>query len=144
MNQYEQSQQINDWLKDYNAYKEGIKNLKILVYDIAEEGMGIDYSKDQISPTNKFSSDVENKVLRLDKAQIEKKIKAMSNVVNAIDTALSGDSLSEIEKEVIKNRCIKGLYYYQFCYKIGTSERSAKRIKKDAISKMRIVIFGGE
>lgn len=142
MNQYEQEQQIIDWLKEYNVYKDSIKNLKILVYDIAEEGMGIDYSKDQISPTNKFSSDVENKVLRLDKAQIEKKIKAMSYIVNSIDTALSGDSLTNIEKEVVKNRCIKGLYYYQFCYKIGTSERNAKRKKKDAISKIRIIIFG--
>lgn len=142
MNQYQEEQQINEWLGEYESYKEGIKNLKILVYDIAEEGMGIDYSKDQISPTNKFSSDVENKVLRLDKLQIEKKIKAMSNVVSSLDRAL--DRLTDIEREVIINRCVKGRYYYQFCYKIGASERTAKRIKKAAIKKMCIVMFGKE
>jgi DNA-directed RNA polymerase specialized sigma24 family protein len=142
MTNYDKEQTIAEWLRDYKAYKEGIKNLKILAYDIAEEGMGIEYDKDSVSPTNKLNSIVENKVIKLDKLHIEKRIKAMSNVLQAIDKSL--DSLNDIEREVIKNRCINGLYYYEFCYKIGSSERTAKRIKKAALKKMSIVIFGKE
>lgn len=142
MTNYEKEQQIIDWLREYKAYKCSIDNLNQLIIDVAEEGMGIDYSRDKISTTNKFSSDVENKVIKLDKFNIEHRIKTMSNVINSIDKAL--ESLTDMEKQVITNRCMNSMYYYQFCYKICTSERTAKRIKKEALKKMSIVIFGVE
>ena len=142
MNQYAEEQQIAEWLQDYGAYKAGIENLKITIEDVAEEGMGINYDKDPSGPTNKFNSIVENASIKIDKLNIEHRIKVMTNIINKIDKALS--SLNDIEKEVITNRCIKGFYYYQFCYKIGASERTAKRIKKEALKKMVIAIFGVE
>lgn len=142
MTNYEKEQQIIRWLREYKAYKCSIENLNQLVIDIAEEGMGIDYSRDKIGQTNKFSSDVENKVIKLEKYDVERRIKSMSNVVNAIDKAM--ESLTDIEKQVITNRCINGLYFYQFCYQINVSERTTKRIKKEALKKMSIVIFGIE
>lgn len=142
MTNYEKEQQIIRWLREYKAYKCSIDNLNQLVIDVAEEGMGIDYSRDKIGQTNKFSSDVENKVIKLDKFNIEHGIKSMSNVINAIDKAM--ESLTDTEKQVITNRCMNSMYYYQFCYKICASERTAKRIKKSALGKMRIVIFGME
>lgn len=142
MTEYEKEQQIVEWLQDYEPMKIGIDNLRETVKDISEENMGIDYSKDKIGPTNKFHSITENAVVKIDKLDIEHKIKVMSNIVNNINKALS--SLTDIEKSVIINRCVKGQYYYQFCYKIGSSERTAKRIKKEALKKMVIVIFGKE
>lgn len=142
MTNYEKEQQIVNWLREYKAYKCSIANLQELIVDVAEEGMGIDYSRDKIGQTNKFSSDVENKVIKLDKFDIEHRIKVMSNVINSVDKAL--ESLTDIEKQVITNRCMNGMYYYQFCYKICVSERTAKRIKKEALKKMSIVIFGAE
>lgn len=142
MTNYEKEQQIIEWLEYYNAYKASIENFKTLIEDVAEEGMGIDYSKDKIGPTNKFNSITENAVIRLDKYDIQNKIKSMSNIINSVDKALN--SLLDAEREVIINRCMKGMYYYQFCYKIGASERTAKRIKKEALKKMVIVIFGKE
>lgn len=138
----EKEQQIIDWLWDYKAYKCSIKNLNQLVIDVAEEGMGIDYSRDKIGQTNKYNSDVENKAIKLEKYDVECRIKSMSNVVNSIDKAM--ESLTDIEKQVIINRCMNGLYYYQFCYQICTSERTSRRIKKEALKKMSIVIFGIE
>lgn len=140
MTQYEQETQIIKWLRNYEAYKCGIENLNELVEDIADEGMGIDYSKDQLSPSHAFSSTVENKVLKLEKLHVTDKIKTMTNTVHSLDRALS--SLTDIEKAVVVNRYIKGLYYYQFCYKVCVSERTAKRIRKSALIKMGIVIFG--
>lgn len=144
MNQYEKEQQIVEWLKDYEAYKCSIENLTELIEDIADEGMGIDYSRDKISPTNKYNSDTENKVIKIDKLDIQKRIKAMSNVVKAIDRVMNSPSLSDLEKAIIKNRCMENKFYYQFCYKLCIGERTAKRIKKEALKKMVIVIFGKE
>lgn len=142
MNYYEKQFQIIEWLKDYEAYKAGIENLKEAISDIAEEGMGLIYDKEPISPTNKFSSTTENAVIKIDKHDISRRIKTITNVVNAIDKAL--ESLTDIEREIIINRCMKNQYYYQFCYKICMFERTAKRIKKEALNKMVIAIFGKE
>lgn len=135
-----QQQQIITWLKKYNAYKAGIENLTELSEDICNEGYGIDYSKDYISPTNSFSSTVENKVIKMDKLNIDSKIKSMQNVVHSIDKALN--SLNDIEKVVIVDKYIKGRYYFQICYDLHISERWAKVKRSDALEKMRTVIFG--
>jgi DNA-directed RNA polymerase specialized sigma subunit len=142
MTEYQKEQQIIEWLQDYEALKAGAENLKQAIEDIAEEGMGINYDKDPSGPTNKFHSVVENAALKVDRLNIQHRIKVMSNIVNNIDKALL--SLNDIERAVITNRCMSGLYYYQFCYQIGASERTAKRIKKEALRKMSIVIFGKE
>lgn len=142
MKNYQKEQKIIEWLKDYEAYKAGIENLNQSIEDIAEEGIGITYDKDPSGHTNKFSSVVENAVIKIDKLNIEHRIKVMQNIVNNIDRALA--SLTDVERDVIINRCIKSQYYYQFCYKICVSERTAKRIKKVALNKMSIVIFGTE
>lgn len=140
MNQNEKEYQVINWLKNYEAYKQGVANLNELITDIAEEGFGIDYSKDSLSPSNAFSSDVENKVIKLEKLDLTAKVKSMSNVIHSIDMALN--CLTEREREVIVSRYIKSLYYYQFCHKIYVSEITAKRIRKSALRKMVIVIFG--
>lgn len=142
LSEYQKEQQIIEWLKEHEARKAGIENLKETIEDIAEGGMGINYDKDPSGETNKFNSIVENAAIKIDKLNISHRIKAMQNVVNNIERALA--SLTDIERAVIINRCIKRKYYYQFCYQIGASERTAKRIKKEALEKMVIVIFGKE
>ena len=79
---YEKEQTILEWLREYEAYKAGIENLKNIIGDIAEEGMGINYDKDPSGPTNKFNSIVENAVSKIDKLNIEHRIKDMTNKVN--------------------------------------------------------------
>ena len=142
MNSYQKEQQIVEWLKEYNSYKASIENLKRNIEDIAEEGLGISYSNEPIGNTNKLNSTVENASIKIDKLDIQRRIKVMTNIVNNIDRALA--SLNDMEKQVIEHRCINAEYYYQFCYKVGASERTAKRIKKEALIKMSIVIFGIE
>lgn len=142
MTEYQKEQQIIEWLYEYEARKAGIENLKEAIEDIAEGGMGINYDKDPSGSTNKFNSVVENAAIKIDKLNIGHMIKVMQNIVNNIDRALA--SLTDIERAVITNRCVKRKYYYQFCYQIGASERTAKRIKKEALKKMVIVIFGKE
>ncbi|GEM_PF-2507363 len=142
MNEYEKKCMIEEWLEDYDSMKSRIEFLNEHIEDLAEAGMGISYDKEAVSPTNKFNSNVENAIIKMDKLDIFGEIKRIQNTINAIEKALA--SLNDIERTVIENRCIKGKYYYQFCYKIGASERTARRIKKEALKKMRIVVFGKE
>lgn len=142
MTNYDKEQTIVEWLREYEAYKAGIENLKNTIIDIAEEGMGISYDKDPVGPTNKFNSIVENAVIKIDKLKIEQKIICMTKILNILDRAL--DSLTEAKREIIINRCMKGQYYYQFCHKLCISERSARRLKKEALQELSIAIFGAE
>lgn len=140
MNCSDQERQVIEWLRNYNAYKCGIENLNELVEDIAQEGMGIDYSKDKLSSSNAFSSIVESAVIRLDGKNIQRRIKAMENVVHAIDKSLS--KLSERERKVVMDKYINGKPYYQICYELYICERTAKYIRSEAIRKMTISMFG--
>jgi len=139
---YDREQTIIEWLREYEAYRAGIENLKNVITDVAEEGIGISYDKDPSGSTNKFNSIVENAVLKIDRLKIEQKIKSMTNILNTLDRAL--DSLTEAKREIIINRCMKGQYYYQFCHKLYISERSARRLKKEALQELSIAIFGAE
>ena len=142
MNLYEKEQQIIRWLKEYDYIKASIVYLNESIEDIVEAGMGIQYDKDVISKTNNFSSVVENAVIKMDKDDITNTIKVNKNIITAIDAGLN--KLNEIEKIVITNSCVKGQYYYQFIHMIRVSERTAKRIKKEGLKKLVIVIFGKE
>jgi hypothetical protein len=64
----------------------------------------------------------------------------MKNTIKSIDAAMA--VLNDIERLIIEHRCIKKEYYYQFCYKICVSERTAKRLRKQALDKMSIIVFG--
>jgi len=142
MNLYEKEQQIIRWLKEYNYIKASIVYLNESIEDIVEAGMGIQYDKDVLSKTNNFSSVVENAVIKMDKEDLTNTIKVMTNIIKAVDTGLK--TLDDIEKIVITNSCIKGQFYYQFIHTIRVSERTAKRIKKEGLKKLAIVIFGKE
>jgi RinA family phage transcriptional activator len=140
MSEQEKHKQIEEWLRDYESIKGGIENLQLAIEDIAEEGMGVDTTKDCIQKSNSFSSVTENAAIKIYNADISRSIKTMTNIVNSIDRALN--CLTDIERSVVVNRCIDRMYYYQLCGSICVSERTARRIKKEAIRKMAIVLFG--
>lgn len=140
MNDQQKFKKIEEWLRDYNSMIGGIENLKEMVKDIAEEGFGVDISKEYVQRSNSFSSVTENAVIRLSEIDINGSIRTMTNIVNSIDRALN--CLTDQEKTVVVNRCIHRRYYYQFLADVCVSERTAKRLKKEGIRKMSIVIFG--
>jgi len=140
MDLYEQEQQIICWLKEYNSIKSSINYLNESINDIVEAGMGVQYDKDVISKTNNFTSTVENAVIKIDKEDFSNTIKRMTNIIKALDTALK--NLSESERKVITNSFIEGLYYSQYIYEMMISDSTAKRLKRNGLKKMALVIFG--
>ena len=122
--------------------KASIIYLNETITDIIEAGFGVDTTKDVVSKTNKLSSIVENSVCQIDKQNLTHKIKVMKNIIKGIDIGL--DNLTDIEKSIIVHRYIKNEYYYQFIGQICVSERTARRIKKEALFKMSFIIYGKE
>ena len=62
----------------------------------------------------------------------------MERKVEQIDRALA--ALNNIEREVIEYKCIEGMYYYEFTYKVCMGERQCMRIKKRALKKIAIAL----
>ena len=124
----ENEEKLIQMLKSYDYFKASIKFLEENIIDIIESGMGINYEKEKLSKTNKFSSVIEVSVIQMDKLYIPEKLKSMKNTIKSIDAAMA--VLNDIERLIVEHRCIKKEYYYQFCYKICVSERTAKRLRK--------------
>jgi DNA-directed RNA polymerase specialized sigma subunit len=140
MNRYEKEKIIIEWLKEYKYIKASIAYLEESILDIIESGFGLSYDKVMTSKTNKLTSIVENSVILIDKQEINAKIKAMRNIITAVDAALA--CLNETERTVIVKRCVDNQCYFQFIHTINVSERTARRVKKESLNKMSIIVFG--
>lgn len=137
--------QVENRLKNHNSLVVSITNLQseleALEATEADELGAIDYSKDKIQ-TSGVGSTYENQVIRkVDKiAAVKRKIAQTQRKVDEMDRALS--VLNEAEREVIELKCIQCLPYFKFTYKIDRSERWAKYIKKEAIRKLAVALYG--
>lgn len=138
MTEHEMEKQIERWLRNYKSIKSFIDRLQKEIDSRATECMGNDTTRESVSKTYKFNSVVENAVI--DDEKENEAVKENMKVIKKIDLGLN--TLNEMERKVIENHCIDSMFYYQFSFEIGLSERSCKRIKKRAIVKMRQAIYG--
>lgn len=125
---------------NYKSIKLSIENLKAELAEMDQTSISAIQYKESAGKTNRFNSDVENKILR--KELLKSRIEHMENKIKQIDKALS--ILPDIEREIIQYRYIEGRNYYEFTYKIYKSERQCRRIKNKALNKIVIVFFGIE
>ncbi len=139
--------QVENRLKNHNSLVVSITNLQSELEaleateaDELEPG-AIDYSKDKVQ-TSGVGSTYENQVIRkVDKIEaIKRKIAQTQRKVDEVERALK--VLNEAEREIVELKCIQCLPYFQFTYKIHRSERSAKYIKKEAIRKLAVALYG--
>ena len=104
----ENEEKLIQMLKSYDYFKASIKFLEENIIDIIESGMGINYEKEKLSKTNKFSSVIEVSVIQMDKLYIPEKLKSMKNTIKSIDAAMA--VLNDIERLIVEHRCIKKEY----------------------------------
>lgn len=110
---------VEGMLYNYKNLKAQIKNIEL---DIEEKLNNYDtlsavqYDKDSISKTNKFNSEVENKVIEIDSKEIDKEIKFLQAKkrskeiqVERIDNILS--VLQEEERKLIELRYFKSMQF---------------------------------
>ncbi|AZV56785.1 sigma factor-like helix-turn-helix DNA-binding protein [Clostridium sp. AWRP] len=138
--EFDKINEVESFLYNYKSIKLAIENLKMELATMDEPSISAIQYKECTGKTNKFNSDVENKILQ--KELLESRIKHMETKIKQIDKALS--ILPDIEREIIQYRYIEGKNYYEFTYKIYKSERQARRLKNKALQKIVIVFFGIE
>lgn len=107
------------WLVDYKSIKAGIQNLK---------------EQYEVLNNNKLETGKSNSELNL----LIDRIKSMQRKIDQIDRGLA--SLSNIERKIVTYKCIEGMYYYEFTYKVYKCERQCKRIKRRALEKIAIAL----
>ncbi|KZL93803.1 sigma-70 family RNA polymerase sigma factor [Clostridium magnum] len=74
------------------------------------------------------------------KEMLKSRIKHMETKMKQIDRAL--EILPDIEQKVIDNFYIKDKCYFQFCSELSVSERTCQRIKRRALNKIIISVYG--
>lgn len=136
MNNYKKTE---DDLKLYEAWKERLINLKIEYEDKATEGFGLDYSKDKLCQTYKFSSDCENK------AESRIQLKTMiDNLQYRVDKIKRGlDILLEEEGNIIIMCYMRNEPLWKVARENGMSVPTCKRKKAEAMKKLQIAWYGG-
>lgn len=138
--EFDKINEVESFLYNYKSIKLAIENLKMELATMDEPSISAIQYKECTGKTNKFNSDVENKILQ--KELLKSRIEHMETKIKQIDKALS--ILPDIEREIIQYRYIEGKNYYEFTYKIYKSERQARRLKNKALQKIVIVFFGIE
>lgn len=117
VNNFDKIREAEKWLYNYKSIKAGIESLK-------EEYDNPIGSRTKINTSREFA--------------LESRIKSMERKVEQMDRALA--ALNNVEREVITYKCIEGMFYYEFTYKVYKSERQCKRIKKIALKKIAIAL----
>lgn len=142
MNKYEK---VEELLKNYKMMKISIENMKQEIEYIKqnEDGIsGIDYDGISTSKTHKFTSMVEDTVLsRSEKIHyLERNIAHNKRQIKKVDKAMEG--LSDDERTVIIGKYIEGKQWWQVAGMVRYSETHSKRIRRNAINKLIIGIYG--
>lgn len=113
--EFDKIREAENWLYNYKSIKAGIETLK-----------------EEYRVLSNINSEKDKLII------LDSRIKSMSRKIEHIDRALT--SLSKVEKEIVNYKCIEGMYYYEFTYKVYKSERQCKRIKKLALEKIAIAL----
>lgn len=143
MNKYAKVEQL---LSNYKMLEISIRNMKQEIeYIEKEDGMsGISYDGISTSPTNQCKSATEGIALsNMEKIHfLEHSIERATRQIEKVDRALEG--LEEIEKQIINEKYINSRQWWQVAGIVKYSESWCKQIRRRAISKLIIGIYGIE
>lgn len=131
-------------LYDYEFLKKYITLRKRDLEELVYEGVrGTSLSPDKIS-TNTISDTVSKEFFKIEKISESwrKEIKKNESKVNKINVAL--DLLNDIERKIIELKYFKCLRVYAIAEELDYSEKQIGRIKKNAINKISIVLWGND
>lgn len=131
-------------LYNYEMFKIAIENMKKEIEFIKlEDGTkGISYNGISTSPTNEFKSITEDTALsKIEKIDyLNHSIRRIENKIDRIDRAIGG--LTEVERNIIKDKYMRGKQWYTVAYNVSYSERHCRNFRRNAIGKIAIGIFG--
>lgn len=141
MNYYKKTEYL---LYNYKMLEISIENMQQdIEYLRNNDGMsGLSYDGISTSPTNKTSNPTENVALSNSEKihYLERCIKRDEMTLQKINRAMEG--LTEIENTVISQKYIEGKQWWQVAFKVSYSERHCRNLRKNAIEKISIGVFG--
>ena len=131
-------------LYNYNMLKVSIENMKLEIEETEKNdgATGIKYDGVQTSPTFKFSSQTEDTSIRNIETidLLKKRIEITENKIKRVDNAI--EALNGAEKNVIIKRYLEGKQWYIVAYEVNYNERWCKELRKRAIEKIAIGLYG--
>ena len=126
-------------LYDYKYLEPKIKTIELKIKQIENNSTlsSIDYSKEKLSKTNSFSSEVEDEVIRRDEkiAKLEKEKNDLIYRKNIIDTFI--DTLIEDYKQLVRYRYFNNpkLSWKEISLNMNVSVDTCIRFRRDIIRK---------
>lgn len=139
-------QAIREHIAQYSTWKAQILKLELRKQRYrAAHNMGlkaVEYSADRSSPTNKFSSVVENAVIDIEREEsiMESEITYYKSLVNEIEMIMDSGLLTEEEKKTIRYRTIEGKQWWEVSEVVNAGETSCKRYEKSGLKKFERVM----
>lgn len=131
-------------LYNYNMLKVSIENMKLEIEETEKNdgATGIKYDGISTSPTFKFSSQTEDTSIRNIETidLLKKRIEITENKIERADNAI--EALNGAEKDVIIKRYLEGKQWYIVAYEVNYNERWCKELRKRAIEKIAIGLYG--
>jgi hypothetical protein len=140
MNYYKATEKF---LYNYNSLKASVENMKQEIEEMDYcEMSGIDYSREPTGKTYAFRSPTEDAAIRAadKKALLNGKINVLGNKLERIDRAI--EALNKTEKQIIIERYMEGKQWWQVAYNAQYNERWCKEIRRRAVEKIAIGLFG--
>jgi hypothetical protein len=131
--------QVEKILYDYKYLEPKIKTIELKIKQIENNSTlsSIDYSKEKLSKTNAFSSEVEDEVIRREEkiTKLEKEKNDLIYRKNIIDTFI--DTLIEDYKQLVKYRYFNNpkLSWKEISLNMNVSVDTCIRFRRDIIDK---------
>lgn len=133
----EQIKMIERWLYQYGQCKTRVRCLKLQLENVAYL-QGMEYEKEKLSQTYKFSSSTENTTCKTDDLKAE--IHSLETHLKTIEIAIN--SLGETEKKIIELKYFDKYRWFDISYEVNLSVARCKEVKNEAIYKIQGVLFG--
>lgn len=140
MNYYKATEKF---LYNYNSLKASIENMKQEIEEMDyREISAVNYENETTGETYAFHSTTEEAAVYTadKKSLLEQRIKTTEGKIERIDRAIK--ALNDTERQIITERYINGKQWWQVAYIVKFNERWCKEIRRRAVEKIAIGLFG--
>jgi DNA-directed RNA polymerase specialized sigma subunit len=129
---------IERWLSEYEGVKLTIEaDWTLLQESRINIGSGIDTTREATGKTNKFNSEVENKVLEFER--IEERLDKNIRKIKMLNDAL--DKIGYTERRVLELRYIKGYRWNDISKEMNYDYSWCQRLRVKGINQMEKLLF---
>ncbi|KNF08540.1 hypothetical protein CLPU_6c00260 [Gottschalkia purinilytica] len=135
---------VESLLYNYTMFKASIENMEAEIKEIEiEDGLrSLSYENEKTSCTNEINRSTENIAIRKieHKDLLKKRIEIIDSKLRRLDNAIN--ALNELENKIITKRYFEGKQWYIIAYELSYNERWCRQVRKQAISKLAIGLYG--